>query len=153
MSRLFPAICLLALVAPRIARADNKDIVIEIPGERTMEQKVLVGGIAGAGLLVGAIGAYFHYDSSQASDEVGSAKFTGHAWTAEDRALVDQADRSRTLAIVGYSVGGALLIGAIVAYVITDPPSETAVIHPHGRGSAMLTPTPGGAMAFGTWSF
>jgi hypothetical protein len=152
MSRLLPAICMLAFVAPRIARAD-KDIVIEIPGERTMEQKVLVGGLAGAGFLVGAIGAYFHYDSHQASNEVGSDKFTGHAWTSEDRALVDQADRSRSRAIIGYSVGGALLIGAIVAVIITDPPSETAVIHPHGRGSAMLTPTHGGALVGGTWSF
>ena len=152
MSRLLPAICLLAAVAPRIARAD-KDVVIEIPGERTTEQKVLVGGLAGAGFLVGALGAYFHNDSRQASNDVGSDTFTGHAWTAEDQALVDQADRSRTRAIVGYSVGGALLIGAIVAYIVTDPPSETAVIHPHGRGSAMLAPTEGGAMAFGTWSF
>lgn len=152
MSRLLPAICMLALVAPRIARAD-KDIVIEIPGERTMEQKVLVGSLAGAGFLVSALGAYFHNDSRQASDDVGSDTYTGHAWTVEDQALVDQADRSRTRAIVGYSVGGALLIGAIVAYVITDPPSETAVIHPHGRGSAMLTPTPGGAMVGGAWSF
>jgi hypothetical protein len=152
MSRLLPAICMLALVAPRIARAD-KDIVIEIPGERTMEQKLFVGGLAGAGLLVGAIGAYFHLDSREAANDVGSDTYTGHAWTAEDRALVDQADRSRTRAIVGYSIGGGLLIGAIVAYILTDPPSETAVIHPHGRGSAMVTPTEGGAMAVGTWSF
>lgn len=152
MSRLLPAICMLALVAPRVASAE-KDIVIEIPGERTMEQKVLVGGLAGAGILVGAIGAYFHYDSREAANEVGSDTYTGEAWTAEDRGLVDQADRSRTRAIVGYSIGGALLIGAIVAYIITDPPSETAVIRPHGRGSAMVMPTEGGALAVGTWSF
>jgi len=152
MSRLLPAICMLALVVPRLAHAD-KDIVIEIPGERTTEQKILVGSLAGAGFVVGAIGAYFHYDSRQASDDVGSDTYTGHAWTAEDRVLVDQADRSRTRAIVGYSIGGALLIGAIVAYIVTDPPSESVVIRPHGRGSAMLTPTEGGAMAVGTWSF
>lgn len=152
MSRLLPAVCLLALVAPRVARAD-KDIVIEIPGERTMEQKVLVGGLAGAGVIAGAIGVYFHLDSRDAADEVSSDKFTGHAWTTEDVALVDRADRSRTRAIVGYSVGGALLIGAIVAYIVTDPPSETAIIRPHGKGSAMVTPIEGGAMATGTWSF
>lgn len=152
MSRLLPAICMLAIVAPRIAGAE-KDVVIEIPGERTLEQKVVLGGLAGAGFLVGAIGAYFHVDSRRASDDVSSDKFTGHAWTGEDEALVARADRSRTRAIIGYSAGGALLIGAIVAYIVTDPPSETVVIRPHGRGSAMLTPIDGGAMAVGTWSF
>lgn len=152
MSRLLPAICVLALATPRVARAD-KDIVIEIPGERTMEQKILVGSLAGAGALAGAIGAYFHLDSRDAANEVSSDTYTGHAWTAEDESLVDRADRSRTRAIVGYSVGGALLIGAIVAFIVTDPPSETAVIRPHGRGSVMVTPTEGGAVAFGTWSF
>ncbi|MEO7091828.1 MAG: hypothetical protein ABI175_01175 [Polyangiales bacterium] len=152
MSRLLPAICMLALVVPRIARAD-KDIVIEIPGERTTGQKLLVGGLAGAGFLAGAIGAYFHYDSRQASDEVGSDKFTGHAWTADDQALVDQADRSRSRAIIGYSIGGALLVGAVIAFIVTDPPSETTVIRPHGRGSPTVMPTPGGAMVGGAWSF
>ncbi len=152
MSRLLPAVCVLALVAPRIARAD-KDIVIEIPGERTTEQKLLVGGLAGAGVIIGAIGAYFHNDSRSASDDVGSDRFTGHAWTSEDQDLVDRADRSKSRAIIGYSIGGALLIGAVVAYIVTDPPSETATIHPHGRGSAGLAPTDGGAMAFGAWSF
>lgn len=152
MSRLLAAICLLALIVPRVARAE-RDIVIEIPGERTTEQKILVGGLAGVGFLAGAIGAYFHYDSRQAAGDVGADTYTGHAWTAEDQELVDQADRSRSRAIIGYSVGGALLIGAIVAWVMTNPPSESVTIHPHGRGSAMLAPTEGGAMAFGMWSF
>lgn len=152
MSRLLPAICMLALAAPRVARAE-KDIVIEIPGERTLEQKLLVGGIAGAGALASALGAYFHLDSRDAANEVSSDTYTGHAWTSEDVALVDRADRSRTRAIVGYSIGGTLLVGAIVAFILTDPPSETAVIRPHGRGSATIAPTEGGAMAFGTWSF
>jgi len=152
MYRLVPAFCVLALLAPRAARAD-KDIVIEVPGERTMDNKLLLGGLAGAGFLVGAVGAYFHLDSRSAANDVSSAKYTGHAWTSEDEALVDRADRSKTRAIVGYSVGGALLIGAVVAFIVTEPRSETTVIHPHGRGSPTLAPTSGGAVLGGMWTF
>lgn len=151
MTRLVLAICMLAALAPR-ARAD-KDIVIEVPGERSTENKLVLGGIAGAGFVVGAIGLYFHLDSRSASNDVSSDKFTGHAWTAEDDALVDRADRSRSRAIIGYSIGGALIAGAVVAYILTEPKSETAVIHPHGHGTPSVTPTEGGALLGGLWSF
>lgn len=153
MTRMLLALCVFGLLVPRVARADG-DIVIEVPGERTSETKLLVGSLAGAGLLVSAIGAYFHLDSRSASDDVSSNKFTGHAWTTEDQDLVDRADRSRSRAIVGYSIGGALLVGAVVAFIITEPRSETAVIHPHGRGStAIVEPTHGGAVVGGMWRF
>lgn len=153
MVRLLPALCVFGLLAPRVARAEG-DIVIEIPGERSMENKLLLGGLAGAGFLAGVVGAYFHLDSRSASNDVSSDKFTGHAWTAEDQELVDRADRSRSRAIVGYSIGGALLIGAVVTYIVTEPASERAVIHPHGRGStALVVPTEGGAVVGGMWRF
>jgi hypothetical protein len=84
---------------------------------------------------------------------VSSDRYTGHAWTADDQALVDRADRSRTRAIVAYSAGGALLIGAAIVYMVTEPKSETAVIHPHGRGTPTVAPTEGGAVLGGMWSF
>ncbi len=152
MTRLVPLLCLLAVAAPRVAFADE-DIVIEIPGERSTENKLLLGGIAGAGFIAGALGAYFHLDSRSASDDVSSSKFTGQAWTTDDQTLVDRADRSRSRAIVGYSVGGALLIGAAVVYIITEPKTEKAVIRPHGRGSPTIAPTQGGAVLGGMWSF
>ncbi len=152
MSRLASLLCVVAVLAPRAAQADA-DVVIEIPGDRSIENKLFLGGLAGAGLIAGALGAYFHLDSSSATDDVSSNKFTGHAWTAEDQELVDRADRSRSRAIVGYSVGGVLLIGTIVAYIVTAPKSEKAVIHPHGRGSPTVAPTEGGAMLGGMWRF
>jgi len=102
MHRLVPAFCVLALLAPRAARAD-KDIVIEVPGERTMDNKLFLGGLAGAGFLVGAVGAYFHLDSRSAANDVSSDRYTGHAWTSEDEALVDSMVKSGHPSTPGYS--------------------------------------------------
>lgn len=152
-SRLVPAACLVALAASAVPAHADKDIVIEIPGERSTENKILLGSLAGGGLVLGLLGAYWHLDSRSASNDVSSDRFTGHAWTAEDEALVDRADRSRTRAIMAYSAGGVLLIGAAVVYIVTEPKSETTVIHPHGRGTPTVSPTEGGAMLGGMWSF
>lgn len=151
-SRLVPGACVLAL-AVSAATAHAGDITIEIPGERSSENKILLGSLAGAGLVLGALGAYWHLDSRSASNDVSSDRFTGHAWTAEDEALVDRADRSRGRAIVAYSAGGALLLGAAIVYIVTEPRSETTVIHPHGRGTPTVAPTEGGAVLGGMWSF
>ena len=152
-SRLVPVACLLALAAAHAPARADKDIVIEIPGERSTENKILLGSLAGAGFLFGALGAYWHLDSRSASNDVSSDRFTGHAWTADDQALVDRADRSRGRAIIAYSAGGALLIGAAIVYIVTEPKSETAVIRPHGRGTPTVAPTEGGAVLGGMWSF
>lgn len=110
---------------PRRAR----DITIEVPGERSRDNKLLVGGLAAGGLLVTALGLYWHLDSRDASNEVAADEPTGKAWTDEQIGLVDRADRSRTRAIVAYSLGGAILIGTIVTYIVTAPKSETTTIH------------------------
>ena len=154
MTRFALAIALVTLLAPRAAHAGNgDDIVIDVPGERTTENWAVVGGLAGAGVIGGVIGLYFHLDTRSASNSLSSDKYTGHAWTADDQALVDQADRSKTRAIVGYSIGGALLIGAAVVYIVTEPRNEKAIIHPHGRGTPVVAPTAGGALLGGAWSF
>lgn len=159
MTRLVLAACALALVVPRGARADQPvekgDIVVETPGERSLDNELVVGGVAGAGVIVSALGVYFHLDGRSAADKVSADSYTGKAWTTDKNALVDRADRDRTRAIACYSVGGALLVGAIVAWIITEPKSSTTVIHPHGLGSpsASLSPTDGGALVGGTWSF
>ena len=153
MSRLACAICATVVaLAPSRVRADG-DIVIEVPGERTFHNKLLLGGLAGGGLIAGALGVYFHLDSRSASSDVTSDHFTGHPWTAADADLVAQADRSKTRAILAYSLGGALLIGAAVTLIVTEPASDTAVIHPHGRGTPTVAPTEGGAVVGGLWSF
>jgi hypothetical protein len=112
------------VVAPRA-----RDITIEIPGERTRDNKLLLAGLGAAAVLVSGLGVYWHLDSRDASDEVSSDELTGKAWTETQVALVDRADRSRTRAIVAYSLGGALLIGTLVTYIVTEPESTTSVIH------------------------
>jgi len=135
----------------RVAAAD-RDIVIETPGERSTNTKLLLAGLAGAGALVGGLGVYWHLDSRTAADEVSAGKYTGMAWTTEDVALADRADRSKTRATVAYSIGGALVVGAVIAFIATDPPSETVVIRP-SRGTPTVAPTEGGAVLGGMWSF
>lgn len=144
------ASALLLLAMPRLAAAE--DIVIETPGERSSTTKAMLAGVLGASVLLGGLGAYWHLDSRSAADDVSASKFTGHAWTADDMELADRADRSKTRAIVAYGVGGALLVGAAIAFIVTDPPSETVVIRPTGP-TPTVAPTPGGAVLGGMWSF
>ena len=153
LPRLVSLATLAVLVAGQAPAHAEKDIVIEIPGERSKENKILLASIAGSGVILGLLGAYWHLDSRSASDDVTADSFTGRAWTEEDQALFDRADRSRSRAIVAYSAGGVLLLGAAVLYMLTEPKSETAVIRPHGRGSPSVSVTEGGAMLGGTWSF
>lgn len=145
------ASALLLLALPRPAAAD-RDIVIETPGERSIKTKAVLGGVFGASLLVGALGVYWHLDSRSAADSVSASKFTGKAWTSEDMTIADQADRSRTRATIAYGIGGALLVGAVIAFIATDPPSETVVITP-SRATPTVAPVQGGAVLGGMWSF
>lgn len=151
-SRLLSLALLLAL-APRGAHAED-DIVIVTPGERTLENKLLVGGLVAGAALVSGLGLYFHLDGKSASDQVSTDVFGGEEWTADDARLFDQAERSRTRAIVAYSAGGALLIGAVVALIVTEPPSETTVLRPRAvRVVPTVAPAAGGAVLGGMWSF
>lgn len=146
------AVSTLVLVAmPRLAAAE-RDIVIETPGERSTATKAALGGLLGAGLIAGGLGAFWHLDSRSAADDLSAGKFTGQAWTADDIAKADRADRSKTRATVAYGIGGALLLGAAIAFILTDPPSETVVITP-SRGTPTVAPTEGGAVLGGMWSF
>lgn len=152
MKHLAALAVLSSLVSPTFADDGIKPITIVAPGERSTNNKLVLGAIAGAGVLAGAAGLYFHLDSRSTSDEVGTDVFTGMPWSAQKQALVDDANSSRTAAIALYGVGSAFLIGAIVYWIKTDPPDETIVIRPRAA-QATIVPTPGGAVLGGTWSF
>lgn len=129
----------------------QRDIYIEVPGERSRNNKLIIGGVAGFGVLVGALGLYWHLDSRDATNEVEATMTTGKAWTEHDVALVDRAERSKTRATVAYVIGGTALIGAIAAFIYTAPKSETSVIH---TGGVTVVPTSdGGTMVTKLWSF
>lgn len=134
---------------PVLRPAPRREIVVEVPGERSTENKLLCGGLAAAGVVAGALGLYWHLDSRDAADAVAADEFTGRPWSADEIALVERADRSKTRAQIGYGLGGALLVAAVVTFIVTDPPSERSVI----RTGAIVAPTPGGAIVGRSWSF
>ena len=141
-------ICLAAV--PRGAAAgDPHDIVVEIPGERSTTNIIVLGGVTGAAAIAGIIGVYFHLDSRTISNDLSSSKATGKAWTPDDVKKESQASDDRTRAAVAYSIGGALLVGAAVAFIVTEPTSEHRIITPH----TAVQPTQGGALVSHWWSF
>jgi hypothetical protein len=125
----------------------HKDIVVTTPGERSTKNIVVLASIAGAGVLVGGLGVYFNLDSKSAADEVSAHGAATLPWTPQRQATYDRAHDSGVKAEVFYGVGGALLIGAFVGLIATQPKSETTVIRPHVEAG------PGGAMLGGSWSW
>ena len=152
MLRLF--LCALAVaLLPLPARAEtrSRELEIEVPGERSRNNKLVIGGMLAAGALGGALGLYWHLDSRDASDAVSSDRFTGEAWTEEHAAQVDRAQRSKSRATVAYAVGGAFLLASVITYIVTEPESETAVIR---TGVSVTAPPRGsGAIVGKLWSF
>jgi hypothetical protein len=122
-------------------------------GERSTNNKLALASIAGGGLLLGAVGLYYHLDSRDAADQVASLVPTNHAWTAADQETYDRAGTSGTKAKVFYTLGSLAVLTAIVGYIITDPPTETTTITPHRGPKPVVAPQPGGAVVGGLWSF
>jgi hypothetical protein len=150
-------------MVPAIAHAD--DDVAQFPdptgpaytvtshGDRSTNNKLALASIAGGGLLLGAVGLYFHLDSRDAADQVGSLVETSHTWSAADQAVYDRAGSSGTKAKAFYALGSLAVLTAIVGYIITEPPTETTVIRPHRAPKPVVAPEPGGAVLGGVWSF
>jgi hypothetical protein len=158
-------LALVALVVPQLALADvpddgvsptqassyvpvhHKDIVVTTPGERTAKNIAIIASIAGAGLVFGGLGVYYNLDARSASHDVEANHPLSAPWTSDRQATYDRAHDSSVKAGIFYGVGGALLIGAAVTLIVTQPKEETTVIHPH------IEVGPGGATLGGTWSF
>lgn len=132
-----------------------RDIVVKYHPDRSRENVTMVALLGGAGVLFGGVGLYFHFDSRSASDEVKSHRYTGRTWTQEREDTFDRAHRSAAIAGVAYGIGGALLIATAVAYIVTEPPLETLVIHPHTdpKPVTIVAPIPGGAFVSRGWEF
>lgn len=134
---------------------ENGRVVYRIDGSRTKRQRVIIGALAGGAVAFGGIGLLFHLDSRSASNEVSAVgDHTGRTYT---QALDDErsrAVRSRKLAIAGYAVGGALVIGTAIALVLTEPDAELIRVDDQPQPSPVsVAPLPGGAVVGGTWSF
>ena len=129
-----------------------REIVIEIPVERSTANVLALAAVAGAAVIAGAIGVYENLDARSAQQDVEADRFVGKPWTQAQVELVERAERSSTRAGVCYGIGGGLLLGAAIAFIVTDPKSKTSVIRTT-RGTPMVAPAPGGAVLGGAWRF
>jgi hypothetical protein len=139
----------------RVGVRRARDIVVKYRPDRSRQNITTVALLGGAGLLFGGVGLYFHLDSRSATDDVKADRYTGQTWTSDREDTFDRAHRSATLAGVGYAIGGAFLIATAVVYMVTEPPLESLVIHPHSEPKpiTMVTPLPGGAFVSRGWEF
>jgi hypothetical protein len=122
-------------------------------GERTKHQIIVVSSIAGAAVVLGAVGLYFNLDARSSSNMVSSGVPTDRTWTAADQAAYDQGKSSNTKMEIFYGAASVALIGTIVAYIVTAPKDEVTVIRPHVGLSPVIAPTNGGAVLGGSWGF
>jgi hypothetical protein len=156
-----------ALIASHPARADTDyfaatpqpdGVTVRRNRSRCPRQKALIGSLLGGAVIVGGVGLYAHLQSRSASSDVAAiGGSTGLTWTEERQATFDRAVRDRTLAIIGYGVGSALLVGAALALVFTDPGSETISVAPDEAAPPpvplSLTLLPNGAFAEAGWQW
>ncbi|NVB80818.1 MAG: hypothetical protein HOV81_20645 [Kofleriaceae bacterium] len=126
------------------------DIVVTSRPDRPRTTVIGLAAGAGVGVILGGIGLYYHLDSRDASNQLNSHRATGEVWSADKQDAYDRAHSSATRAGVFYGVGGAVLIGTLVALILTEPKEETTIIRPH---TALVAPTQGGAVVGGMWSF
>lgn len=127
----------------------HKDIVIKVNRDRDTNNMLLIGGIAAAGALLGAVGVYYNLDSRDAAQAISPKMATSQPWTAAQQADYDRAHSSGVKAGVFYGLGGAALLASAILFIATAPGEETTVIHPHYA----IAPTQGGAFVARAWSF
>ena len=127
----------------------HKDIVVRVNRDRTTNNMLLLGGIAGAGALLGAVGVYYNLDSRDAAQRISPKMPTNQPWTSAQQADYDRAHSSGVKAGIFYGLGGATLLAAAVMFIVTAPGEEETVIHPHYA----IAPTQGGAFVARAWSF
>src|SRR5262245_52535927 len=96
----------------------GRDIVITSRDDRSTENITLLAVLGAAGVVSGGLGLYFNLDARKAAADVSADRFTGEVWTAERDATYDRANRSSMLAGVFYGIGGALLVGTAITYIV-----------------------------------
>jgi hypothetical protein len=131
------------------AKANKVRYKEDIP--RTRGEVITVVSLFGAAGLAGALGTYFTLDSGDSADKVNATQPTGKAWTPQLMDHYDDARRSRTAAIVSFSLAGALVVGGIVALAVTNKGSRMVELE---QKSAFAAPLPDGGLLVGrSWSF
>jgi hypothetical protein len=139
------------------AAADEDEMAMsfEVDRERTKRDKILIASLGGGALLVGGIGLLFHLDSRDLSDAISaSGRHTGLTYTHDTDDTRRAALRSRAFTIASYGLGGGLLVATLVAYILTDPGTETITLDGEGaRPPVAIEPIVGGAVGTASWTF
>jgi hypothetical protein len=162
-----------AVILPATARADDyfgrtatEKMTFRIDKERTSGEWIFIASLGGGAVAASGVGLLFTLDSRRKSNRISAiGRHTGQVYTSEVESTRRAALRSRTVAIVGFSVGGALLAGATVAFIATDPGSEVIDLEEYqrrfdqgqGQGQGafvpVVDPQPGGAVLGASWAF
>ncbi len=173
MKRLVSAMVVAAFLAPAAPAAAGDyfgqdaapahQITYRVDRPRTTRQRILLGALFGGAALAGGVGLAFHLDSrSKANDVSETGGLSGRTYDAAVDATRRGALRSRTRAIIGYSVGGALAAAGIVALVLTDPGTREVTVGKKQQPSVPAPTVPvsmllvrGGAVVQlrGSWGF
>jgi hypothetical protein len=150
--------------------AAAEPMTFEVDRPRTRQAKVLIASLFGGAVVFAGAGLLFHLHARGQADEVATRTdhHTGKIYTDELDATRRDAVRSGRLAAAGYAIGGGFLIGTFVAYLLTDPGTETIRVGdeeapappppsgaPQATGGARIdiAPAPGGGLVGATWSF
>ena len=134
-------------------------LTYRVEGERSNTELIVVGSLIGAGLATGGLGIIFNLKSQSAANDVdapaGDATSKIYDQSIDDRR--QDASRFRTAAIVTYSIGGALFIAGVTAFIITHPPDRLVEYGSEDdqelSAIPVLVPIKGGAVLAKSWSF
>lgn len=131
--------------------AADHPITVTTPGERSSQNIQFLAGLAGAGVVLVGLGVFYNLDSRSSANAVSAGDPTGQPWTSGDQADYDHTHQLAVRAGVCYGIGGAVLVGALVTWILTAPSDQVTVIQPHVTPT--VTPAPGGALLGGQWRF
>lgn len=124
-------------VSPATARAEDyfggdgpPAMTFRTQKARTRNQRLLLAGLFGGGVVAGGAGVLFHLDSRSKSDQISALPpdHTGRIYTDDVDDTRRGALRSRTLAAVGYGAGVAFLVAGVIAWSLTEPPTEVVTV-------------------------
>jgi hypothetical protein len=140
--------------------SDANSVSFEVDRSRSRSERILIASLLGGAVLVGGVGLLLHLDSERKSSEVSArpGRHTGLLYTEERDRTRRAAIRSRNFAFAGYSVGGGLLIAALVTYFVTNPGRDIITVGdeqapPSATSSLLVEPMSGGALVAGEWVF
>ncbi|HTJ44269.1 MAG TPA: hypothetical protein VL463_19330 [Kofleriaceae bacterium] len=127
-------------------------VTYHVGNDRPERTRWLIGGLGGAAGLSLLAGAYFNFEAHDAATKVSAHTLTGKVWSDDLQGDYDRIHSSNVKAIVGYSLAGAFAIATIVVVLKSDP-GETDVEVDPTKPTAMIAPTPGGAIVGASWGF